>query len=172
MFYGTRVHVFGWSPSDPAETISSADSGRSHCTFRRIGCAVDSVALGYLAELSNRIGRPRTSVVPLTTRLSLTLFVLCASPCHADWVIVDAGHTPAHPGATGASGRVEHLYNLDLSALVARDLQADGDRVTRTGADNREIAFDRSKMLPTVGQSGNARLRRRYTRGLLYGVLL
>ena len=78
----------------------------------------------------------------LTSRIIPFAFVLCASPCYAtDWVIVDAGHTPAHPGATGASGRVEHLYNLDLSAAVARDLEADGDRVTRTGADNREIAL-------------------------------
>lgn len=66
---------------------------------------------------------------------------LCAASCHAAWVIVDAGHTPAHPGATGASGRVEHLYNLDLSKAVTDDLQKAGERVTRTGADGREIAL-------------------------------
>ena len=66
---------------------------------------------------------------------------LCAASCHAAWVIVDAGHTPAHPGATGASGRVEHLYNLDLSKAVTDDLQKAGERVTRTGADDREIAL-------------------------------
>ena len=37
----------------------------------------------------------------------------------AAYVVVDTGHTPEHPGATGASGRVEHLYNLDLNAAVA-----------------------------------------------------
>jgi hypothetical protein len=42
---------------DPDGTISSSDSGRSHRTFRRIGCAIDSVAPSCLAELSNRIGR-------------------------------------------------------------------------------------------------------------------
>jgi N-acetylmuramoyl-L-alanine amidase len=75
------------------------------------------------------------------SRIIPLAFVLCAAPCHAAWVIVDAGHTPAHPGATGASGRVEHLYNLDLSAVVAGDLQAGGDRITRTGTDSREITL-------------------------------
>jgi N-acetylmuramoyl-L-alanine amidase len=65
----------------------------------------------------------------LTTKILPVALVLCAAPCQAAWIIVDAGHTPAHPGATGASGRVEHLYNLDLSAAVAQDLQADGERV-------------------------------------------
>jgi N-acetylmuramoyl-L-alanine amidase len=80
----------------------------------------------------------RTSISAL---VALTLGLLFALPCQAAWVIVDAGHTPAHPGATGASGRVEHLYNLDLSKAVADDLQAAGDRVTRTGADNTEITL-------------------------------
>lgn len=77
----------------------------------------------------------------LTSRIIPFTLAVCVSPCYADGVIVDAGHTPAHPGATGASGRVEHLYNLDLSAAVAHDLQAAGDRVTRTGADSREITL-------------------------------
>ena len=84
-------------------------------------------------------------------RSALIPFVLALSaiPCHAVSVIVDAGHTPAHPGATGASGRVEHLYNLDLSAAVARDLQAEGYSVTRTGTDSREIALaDRPNAKP------------------------
>lgn len=76
------------------------------------------------------------------SRLIAFIFgALCAATCQAAWVIVDAGHTPAHPGATGASGRVEHLYNLDLSAAVVSDLQAAGERVTRTGADGREISL-------------------------------
>jgi N-acetylmuramoyl-L-alanine amidase len=78
----------------------------------------------------------------LTTKILPIALVLCAAPCHAAWIIVDAGHTPAHPGATGASGRVEHLYNLDLSAAVTHDLQADGERVTRTGAEDREITLE------------------------------
>ncbi|MGF6241214.1 N-acetylmuramoyl-L-alanine amidase [Paraburkholderia sp. GAS38] len=84
-------------------------------------------------------------------RSALIPFVLALSaiPCHAVSVIVDAGHTPARPGATGASGRVEHLYNLDLSAAVARDLQAEGYSVTRTGTDSREIALaDRPNAKP------------------------
>ncbi|MGF6761568.1 N-acetylmuramoyl-L-alanine amidase [Paraburkholderia sp. GAS33] len=84
----------------------------------------------------------RSTLIPL-------VFALCAVHCQAVSVIVDAGHTPAHPGATGPSGRVEHLYNLDLSAAVARDLQADGYSVTRTGTDAREIALaDRPNARP------------------------
>ncbi|WP_179402209.1 N-acetylmuramoyl-L-alanine amidase family protein [Burkholderia guangdongensis] len=68
---------------------------------------------------------------------------------HAPYVVVDTGHTPAHPGATGASGRVEYLYNLDLSAAVAQRLRAHGDRVLRTSADGREIALtERSTQAP------------------------
>ena len=50
---------------------------------------------------------------------------------------------------TGASGRVEYLYNLDLSTAVAEKLAAHGDRVLRTSADGREIALDqRSTQAP------------------------
>lgn len=77
--------------------------------------------------------------------LSRFAFSACSlfyiATCHAAWIVVDAGHTPAHPGATGASGRVEHLYNLDLSKAVADDLEAGGYRVTRVGADGHEIAL-------------------------------
>lgn len=65
------------------------------------------------------------------------------------YVVIDTGHTPARPGATGASGRVEYRYNLDLSAAVAERLHADGDRVMRTAADGREIALSaRSTQAP------------------------
>jgi N-acetylmuramoyl-L-alanine amidase len=65
------------------------------------------------------------------------------------YVVIDTGHTPAHPGATAASGRVEYLYNLDLSSAVAARLAAHGDRVLRTSADGREIALDqRSTQAP------------------------
>lgn len=67
--------------------------------------------------------------------------VHAASPAAAPAIVVDTGHTPAHPGATGASGRVEYRYNLDLSAAVAADLAAHGERVFRTSADGREIAL-------------------------------
>jgi len=89
-----------------------------------------------------RVTRPLARLVPFAC-------LLCAVHAQAAWIIVDAGHTPLHPGATGASGRVEHLYNLDLSAAVARDLQQAGERVTRTGADDREIALtDRPNAAP------------------------
>ncbi|MDN7665320.1 N-acetylmuramoyl-L-alanine amidase family protein [Burkholderia vietnamiensis] len=72
-----------------------------------------------------------------------------APPPSARYIVVDTGHTPAHPGATGASGRVEYRYNLDLSTAVAATLVAHGDRVLRTSADGREIALDqRSTQAP------------------------
>ncbi|MCA8290921.1 N-acetylmuramoyl-L-alanine amidase family protein [Burkholderia vietnamiensis] len=72
-----------------------------------------------------------------------------APPPSARYIVVDTGHTPAHPGATGASGRVEYRYNLDLSTAVADTLIAHGDRVLRTSADGREIALDqRSTQAP------------------------
>jgi N-acetylmuramoyl-L-alanine amidase len=88
-----------------------------------------------------------------TARLLLGLApALLAAPAGAASIIVDTGHTPLHPGATGASGRVEYLYNLDLSGAVAKDLQALGDHVTRTSADGKEIALgDRSTHTPGAG---------------------
>ncbi|MBX4145647.1 N-acetylmuramoyl-L-alanine amidase, partial [Ralstonia pickettii] len=71
------------------------------------------------------------------------------APASGRYIVVDTGHTPAHPGSTGASGRVEYLYNLDLSAAVAEKLAAHGDRVLRTSADGREISLDqRSTQAP------------------------
>lgn len=58
---------------------------------------------------------------------------------HAEYIAVDTGHTPLHSGAKGASGRVEYLYNLDVSSALAKDLTAGGDRVSRTAADGKEI---------------------------------
>jgi N-acetylmuramoyl-L-alanine amidase len=59
----------------------------------------------------------------------------------AEYIAVDTGHTPLHPGATGASGRVEYLYNLEMSNELAKDLIASGDRVSRTSADGKEITL-------------------------------
>src|SRR5437868_11824207 len=72
-----------------------------------------------------------------------------AQPASGRYIVVDTGHTPARPGATGASGRVEYRYNLDLSTSVAEKLAAHGDRVLRTSADGREITLDqRSTQAP------------------------
>lgn len=59
----------------------------------------------------------------------------------AGYIAVDTGHTPLHAGATGASGRVEYLYNLDMSTALAKNLTASGDRVSRTSADGKEITL-------------------------------
>jgi len=67
----------------------------------------------------------------------------------AGYIAVDTGHTPLHPGATGASGRVEYLYNLDMSRALAKDLVISGDRVSRTSANGNEITLqERSTQAP------------------------
>jgi N-acetylmuramoyl-L-alanine amidase len=64
-------------------------------------------------------------------------------------IVVDTGHTPQHPGATGASGRVEYQYNLDLSTAIVERLSAARYRVTRVAADGLEIALkDRATRTP------------------------
>ncbi len=68
---------------------------------------------------------------------------------NAEYIAVDTGHTPLHPGATGAIGRVEYLYNLDMSNMLAKDLITSGDRVSRTSADGKEITLqERSTKAP------------------------
>ena len=81
--------------------------------------------------------------------------MLCFLSCliiqsvHAEYIALDTGHTPLHPGATGASGRVEYLYNLDMSNALAKDLTTSGDRVSRTSADGKEITLqERSTKAP------------------------
>ena len=68
---------------------------------------------------------------PARALSALLLALCCAGPAHAAHILVDAGHGPEHPGATGASGRAEYLYNRDLAATLARALAALGDRTTR-----------------------------------------
>lgn len=68
---------------------------------------------------------------PIRALLSLLLALGCAGPAHAAHILVDAGHGPERPGATGASGRTEHLYNRDLAAALVRALAALGHRTTR-----------------------------------------
>ncbi|MHA3903888.1 N-acetylmuramoyl-L-alanine amidase family protein [Castellaniella sp. WN] len=83
---------------------------------------------------------PTRSVRRRPARLLLAILpVLCCGwPAHAAHILVDAGHGPERPGATGASGRAEYRYNRDLAAALARALAALGDRTTRAegiGAD-------------------------------------
>ena len=74
---------------------------------------------------------------------------LPALSAQAGYVVVDTGHTPARPGATGASGRVEYQYNLVLSGAVAARLTALGERVRRVAADGAEVALgQRSRLAP------------------------
>ncbi|CAM5179561.1 hypothetical protein CDEN61S_02826 [Castellaniella denitrificans] len=87
------------------------------------------VLLAPARSLRGRLARVVSVLLPA---------LCCAGPVHAAHILVDAGHGPEHPGATGASGRVEYLYNRDLAAALARALAAQGDRTTRVegvGAD-------------------------------------
>ena len=82
--------------------------------------------------------------------LSLSVLI-CAQHAHAAYVVVDTGHTAKHPGATGANGRVEYLYNLDASDALVENLVADGHRVLRIAADGKEIKLtDRATQDPTA----------------------
>ena len=82
-------------------------------------------------------------------KILLCGLLLAIQYAHADFIVVDTGHTPLHPGATGASGRVEYLYNLDMSTALAKNLTANGDRVLRTAADGKEISLqERSTQAP------------------------
>jgi len=84
-------------------------------------------------------------------RAALCAGALWALPAQATHIVVDTGHAPNRPGATGASGRVEYLYNLDVSNLVAADLRAAGDRVTQVAANGAEVELGkRSRMAPTA----------------------
>ncbi|WP_454675676.1 N-acetylmuramoyl-L-alanine amidase family protein [Achromobacter pestifer] len=84
--------------------------------------------------------------VPLCTGI-----LLLAPLAQAAHIVVDTGHTPNRPGATGASGRVEYLYNLDVSNLVAADLRAAGDRVTQVAANGAEVELGkRARVAPTA----------------------
>jgi N-acetylmuramoyl-L-alanine amidase len=78
---------------------------------------------------------------------TLKKFALCVlsslviQSVYAEYIAVDTGHTPLHSGAVGASGRVEYLYNLEMSNALAKDLTTHGDRVSRTSADGQEITL-------------------------------
>lgn len=88
--------------------------------------------------------------ITMRRHAAFCMAALCFAPAAgAAYIVVDTGHTPGHPGATGASGRVEYQYNLDLSGAVAKDLVALGDRVSRISADGKEIALaDRATHSP------------------------
>jgi N-acetylmuramoyl-L-alanine amidase len=79
----------------------------------------------------------------------LLLLLFGAQHANAAYIVVDTGHTPQHPGAMGANGRVEYLYNLDMSNAVAEDLITEGDRVSRVAADGKDIKLtDRTAQAP------------------------
>lgn len=73
-----------------------------------------------------------------TVMLAASFFALAA---HAANIVVDTGHTPLRPGATGVSGKVEYLYNLQFTDALAGELATQGHKVFRMAADGKEIAL-------------------------------
>jgi N-acetylmuramoyl-L-alanine amidase len=66
-------------------------------------------------------------------------------------IIVDTGHTRAHPGAISPSGRVEFDYNLQVTDALSVELKKAQDRVVRVAADGNEIALgDRATHTPNA----------------------
>lgn len=57
-------------------------------------------------------------------------------------ILLDPGHSPAHPGARSCTGRAEHLYNYDLAAAVAAHLRERGiaAELTRGPKDDVSLA--------------------------------
>lgn len=94
---------------------------------------MNDVCPGSLAATVKR------TLVAVLVQTSLLLWT--ASSAGAAHIVVDTGHTPKRPGATGASGRVEYQYNLELTAALTQALNAAGQRVTRVSADGEEIAL-------------------------------
>ena len=82
-------------------------------------------------------------------KISFSVFVfLSFQYATAAYIVVDTGHTPLHPGAISASGRVEYLYNLDMSNALSNVLAGNG-KVLQISADGKEIALsDRSPQAP------------------------
>lgn len=103
--------------------------------------------MGKSWNLGKRVLRKEKRASPGSMgRLAMVIAMgamLGTASAQAAYIVVDTGHTPQRPGATGASGRVEYLYNLDLSNAVARDLAALNDRVARVSADGKEIDLAR-----------------------------
>jgi len=103
-------------PEENAQACQGDYTGKAALPPRRI------IALAFTRS------SPRRSVRRLLALLSA---LCCAWPTHAAHILLDAGHGPQQPGATGASGRAEYLYNRDLTATLAHEIAALGDRTTR-----------------------------------------
>ena len=80
----------------------------------------------------------------LSASLLLLLLTLCgrALAAEAKLVVLDAGHTPGHPGALGVRGIYEVLYNDRLVGLIEARLEEAGFRVKRTRAPLEEVDLE------------------------------
>lgn len=133
---------------DAAGRESAASGSKVRwCFFQQ---AVRSVASVFIQRFI-RPARRVPCVAGRCLRVIALFTALAASSAHAAHIVVDTGHTPSRPGATGASGRVEYLYNLDVSNRVAMALRALGDRVTQVAADGAEVELGkRSRVAPSA----------------------
>lgn len=56
-------------------------------------------------------------------------------------ILLDPGHSPAHPGAMSCTGRAEHLYNTELADVVKRHLVRNGFSVDLTRGPKEDISL-------------------------------
>lgn len=83
------------------------------------------------------------------TLIALVCACAAATSVSAALVVVDTGHTRAHPGAVSPGGRVEFDYNLQATDALSAALEKGGDGVVRVAADGKEIALgDRATHAP------------------------
>lgn len=68
-------------------------------------------------------------------------------------VLLDPGHTPAHPGAISSQGLPERGYNQNIAALLLKRLAADGDiQVSLSNGINDTVEnLDRAKLANKLG---------------------
>ena len=57
-------------------------------------------------------------------------------------IVLDAGHSPLHPGALGARGRYEVSYNDAMTNRVAQALKSAGFNVVLTRTPLQEISLE------------------------------
>lgn len=78
----------------------------------------------------------RLSVLLVAVALSTSSLAAAAAT-----VVLDTGHTPQRPGSISPNGIAEYAYNLQITNIIAKDLQNRGITVERTGADGRDISL-------------------------------
>lgn len=81
-------------------------------------------------------------LAPIPAMSAVTEKNLPSSPRPAPGlVILDPGHSPAHPGARSCTGRAEYLYNNELADTVTRHLLKSGISVDLTRGPKEDVSL-------------------------------